>query len=140
MSFKGDLYDYLKGAPAVAALVSDRVYPQTVPTAADLPWIAMTKVSSPSIRTLGGDCGVENPSFRLDVWAATSETADAVADAIRNALSGFTGMMGDSDVMSARLDDLSDSFDAPDDGTESVLFNVPVDFTFWVRRAVPTLK
>lgn len=88
------LYAHLVGTAGVAALVSTRIYPQTIPQDVALPAIAYQRISGVREYSQSGPSQLAHPRFQLTCQAATYAGAKALANAVRAALSGYKGTMG----------------------------------------------
>lgn len=82
------LYAELTTYPATHALVEDRVRPKKLVESDPFPQIVYHLVSSPRQYTHGGDSGLRSPRYQFDCWAKDPDTAEAVAEAVVEALSG----------------------------------------------------
>ena len=65
-----------------------------------MPAIAIHKLSSGQEYSHDGP-SVAHPIVQLDMWGSTREQASDVAEAVRVALSGFSGTMGEGDQAKA---------------------------------------
>jgi hypothetical protein len=91
------LIAYLQNYAALVALVSTRVYLMTIPQAATLPCMTVTRISTP--RTLTHDSAgtsglLAHPRFQFNAYATTYASAKAITDVLRAALNGKTGSIG----------------------------------------------
>lgn len=79
----------------LSAMVSSRVYPNTIPIDAALPAIGTTRESGGgAILTHQGRSGLVRANLRVVVRAATYEEAAALHRTIREMLDGYRGWMG----------------------------------------------
>jgi len=139
MSFKTDLRAYLIADAPLAALVGTRIFAGFAPTSADLPYITIQRIASPGQHHLTAAAGIANETFQIDVWTKTQSSLEAIAIAVRNALDGFgPALMGATDVRGIRLDNQSDTFDRPDDGSQGGTYRDRMDFDVWFFTNVPT--
>lgn len=77
--------------PRTSTHVGDRVTPKKLLEGPDdFPQIVYHRISSPHTYTHDGDSGLLSPRYQLDVWAKDPDTADEVADAAIEVLSGRT--------------------------------------------------
>lgn len=88
------LYAHLAASAGVAALVSARIYPQTIPQDIALPAIAYQRISGVREYSHGGPSQLAHPRFQFTCQAATYAAAKSLANAVRAALSGYRGTMG----------------------------------------------
>lgn len=85
---------YLLGQGAVTALVGDRVYYGEAPEGAAKPLVVVRRVSTPRGYAQLGPTGLAWPRVQLTIRAERQQEAVEVADALRQALNGYRGMMG----------------------------------------------
>jgi hypothetical protein len=83
---ESDLYDLLRTAPAITALVSARVYESVLPAGAPLPAIVWRRVSDSPINTLGGESDTQSGLYQIDIWGAHFGEVVPVKDAIMAAM------------------------------------------------------
>jgi hypothetical protein len=90
--------------PRTADLVGQRVRPRRPTDGEDFPSIAYSKISDPHDYTQDGDSGLRAPRVQFSCWARDPDTADLVADALVDVLSGrsfgevtFTFVIDDRD-------------------------------------------
>jgi hypothetical protein len=100
-----DLVSFLEEAPAISAIVEDRIYPQILPQRSTLPAITYNQVSAVRVEDLSGPAGKARRRISINCWAATDTGAEALADAVRQSLNGFHGWMRDTKIGSTRLDE-----------------------------------
>jgi len=74
--------------------VSTRIYPNVVPQDIALPAVAYQRISTVRDMAHDGPLGIAHVRFQLTISAASYTSARAVANAIRTALDGFSGLMG----------------------------------------------
>lgn len=90
--------------PRTSALVGDRVVPKRMEEQGEFPQIVYHRISGPHQYSQDGDTGLQSPRYQLDIWARDPDSADAVAEAVIDVLSGrsfggvtFTIIVGDRD-------------------------------------------
>lgn len=81
----------LLAAPAVSAIVADRVWPRFMPDGQTFPACVVTKVSGLGEYTNDGDAGLENARVQVDCYAVTAEECIRLRTAVRRLLSGYKG-------------------------------------------------
>lgn len=86
MSAESILFSTLTADAGVAALVSDRVYPDLVPQNKQAPYIGYERVSTDPIRTVHGTVVASNVVLVVACWADTRSGAEQVADAVAAAM------------------------------------------------------
>lgn len=89
MAVEEDIFSFLTGNSAVAALVGRRVYPLTIPQDEDLPAVAYRRVDTPRIYSHDGYSGLARPRFQFDCVGTSYASASQVATAVRVAFAGW---------------------------------------------------
>lgn len=102
-----------------------------------LPRITVDKISNPREACLTGAMTLSSPRIQVDVMAASLASANDVADALRNCLHGYKGLMADVSVDSCILED-ERNFDDPSDGLDiAATVGVSMDFIIQHQEDVP---
>ena len=104
MSIPADLVTYLQADVALDALIDGRVHRQRIPPDPTFPLIVYRRISTPELHV----SAYVEPRFQFDCWGETDSGADAVAAALRDALEGFHGLMGSTDVHCMVLNRIDD--------------------------------
>ena len=123
------LVKYLEANPGLTALLSERIYPEPLPQpvgGVTLPAITYTRVSGVPRVAHDGDSNLLNPLYQLKVWSSTKAQSRTIMRLMRQALSGYSGLMGDLTIQASfvRADrDLTD----PDTG----LFTPVLEVELW---------
>ncbi len=135
MAFMAGLFTFLSSYPALAELVSTRIYPLLLPPPPDpeimpqpeyLPALVYNKISGPRVYSHSGDSGLENPRYQIDCWSEDPDTAEQVAGILIEALSGYAGPMGNETVGASFIENDEDGYDP-----ETGLYRVMVEVLFW---------
>lgn len=129
MRIEQALVQHLLTNAAVAAKVGNRVHLKQLPQRSTLPAIVIHKVSGPREHSHDGSSGLARPRFQFDMYAATAEAANDLAEKVRLALDGFRGTMGG--VSGVRVDGvfLENERDDYDDSAE--VQAVSQDYIVW---------
>ena len=116
MTVEAEIYTRLKDFAGLSALVSDRIYPVTMPQNVEMPAVSYRRVSAERISAMGVDTGLVRARFQVDCWSGehddgtvgTFDEARAVAKQVRLALQRWrntsgtvvqdTFMIGDQDL------------------------------------------
>ena len=85
------LYTRLTGFAGLRALIATRVYPPPTPQNGPYPLVTLTLISAVRIYAMGDQTPLVDSRWQIDVWASSSETARAVAEQVRLALSHYHG-------------------------------------------------
>lgn len=123
MTIEQAIYTYLTAAPRSLA-----VYPVRLPQDPPLPAVTYTRIATPMIRTIRGG-KVFNPVFQFDCWAASYAGAKGLAASVRDALDGFSGLMGGANgvqVQAVYVTSEMDDFEATPG-----IYRVIVEATIW---------
>lgn len=117
MALEEGLYAYLVADAGVAALIGTRLYPLLVPQDAALPAMAYQRISGPRDHTHDGASGLAMARIQFTAVGSSYSEAKSVMAALRAALDGFSGTMGEVTVGAALLqnerDEWAESFDLP---------------------------
>lgn len=97
MTIEEALVAHLASDAAVAASVSDRIYPAVLPQKPGYPAIVYHRVSGPREHSQDGPSGLAHARFQLDCIDGTFRGARELGAAVRLALDGFSGTMGGGD-------------------------------------------
>ena len=101
MSIESALYDKLTGTAALTALIGSgndcRLYPELAPASTTKPYVTFSTISTTRSRHFAGitNSQVDFARVQVDIWAATSVSRRDTAEAVRDAMDGFSGAMGD---------------------------------------------
>lgn len=90
MTVEADIYNAMKG------LVENRVYPDTAPAGAALPFIIYQQVGGEPINFLSGVPDRRNGRFQVDVWAASRVTASGLIRQVEDTLRGSAVLNADT--------------------------------------------
>jgi hypothetical protein len=89
-------FAYLTAHPLLGGLIGTRLYPQLIPENALLPAMAYQQISlGDDAMAHDGPLNVVTTTFQFTCQAETYNAAQTLAAALRNALHGFNGQMGD---------------------------------------------
>lgn len=89
--------------------------------------------------TLSAAAGSAIPRFRIHCWGSTDTGVDALAEALRNVMQGFSGTMGSTTVQSVILEDEFDEYEDPEDGSDNGVFGIAHDYQIRYAESLPTL-
>ena len=71
-----------------------RIFPVKLPQGTKAASIVYTRVSGQGVYHMGGDSGLAMPRYQIDAWGLTPDAATALANLIKDRLSGYRGVMG----------------------------------------------
>lgn len=109
-----DLRAHILDDSGVSSLVDERMYPVMLPQNVTYPALSYNQVSGVRIYDLCGPTGRVKPRISINSWATTYAEVRSLADAVRQAIEGFTGTMGDSPgtpISDVKLDNEVDLFE-----------------------------
>lgn len=109
--------------------ITTRVYPSTLPQAPVYPLILYIRISGRRENTLGGPSGMANPRFQIEAWAATYSAAKALANAIRGALNGHQGTVGQVEIGSLLIQSERDVYEP-----EVACHRIIMDYSIWHKE------
>jgi len=124
------IYEELTRNPAVAALVSTRIYPGMIPQDADLPAIAYQQISNPPTYSHSGNSGLWNARVQLICVAANYLAAHALSETVRLALDGKKNL---STLRAACF--IANVFDRAEIGPEILENSVQIDVEISYQEA-----
>lgn len=134
------LFEYLNADPVLDPLIGDRIYPIKAPQSADFPRLVYTRISNPREVHMLGESGLSRAIYQIDSWALDDRTVEAVALAVRLALSGFIRkFMGTSApvaVDSIFCVDEDDTVEKTVDGSDTSAFRIRQDYTINHREPI----
>jgi hypothetical protein len=97
------LITFLAGDPGISAIAGSRIYPDVIPDGPrSFPAIAIQTVSDVPVNSMAGECGLTYVRVQVSSWARTRLIARNLDEAVRHALSGYSGGAG-SDVIQGSL-------------------------------------
>lgn len=104
MSTSADLRTFILADATISGLIGTRMYPLRLPQAPTLPAITYQWISGRHVQSMNDRSGLSGPRVQFTAWAATYLQAEAVFEALRKRLDGFSGMAGATRIYGALLD------------------------------------
>ncbi len=138
MSLQTSLCSYLEADAGVAALVGTRIYP-LIPKGATLPYVIYSRSSVKRYPVSSGSTGLVTTVVRLVSFADHYGAAVEVAEALRDALDGKTGTVGDQSFEPCQLVAESDNIDPVEFAQNSAPYFVAQEYQITHRETVPSL-
>lgn len=111
-------------------VIDDRVYPGEIPQGSSFPAITYNLISEQRLLTMQGPTSAVAKRMQIDAWATTFGAAWELAEAIRVALDGFRGTMGDTEIQGIECSSSNPTAPEPD----TKLKRVSRDFIIWHRE------
>ena len=127
MSIEQGLYAHLSSHAGLTALVGDRIYPLVLPQKVALPAVVYQRISLWQTYTHNG-ASLARPRFQNTCVGRTYAEAHDVAAQVRDALSGYRGMMGSVAVEAAFIDNEREDYEPETDS-----YIRQVDVIIWHR-------
>ena len=93
MSIESTLYDTLRNAAGVSALVSTRIYPQIAPDNAATPYVTYQVIVGTAHNKLVGAPGSERKIIQVNCISNTYSGAKAIAEACKAAINTSVGYL-----------------------------------------------
>lgn len=127
---KSGLVSLLSSEATITAISGTRVYVQRAPQNAAFPHIIITQMSSDENGTLDGGSGqLRFLDFDIDCKAKSSVTAESLGNAVRTYIDDYSGTAGSSTIGAVIVNDESDDYEPPQDGSDVGVFVVTLDVT-----------
>jgi hypothetical protein len=127
---KSGLVSLLSSETTITAISGTRVYVQRAPQNAAFPHIIITQMSSEENTTLDGGSGqLRFLDFDIDCKAKSSVTAESLGNAVRIYIDDYSGTAGSYTIGAVLINDESDDYEPPQDGSDVGVFVVTLDLT-----------
>lgn len=129
-------YAFLKAQAPLAALIDDRIYPVLIPqhlmeAPRVMDCLVWRRVGLEKQQTLCGTDSLVRGTFEFDSYSPDYDRACAIADALRDVMLDYRGLMGTVSVGPVQLDTAADAQPEPVPG----LFVEAQIFTVWYRES-----
>lgn len=127
---KSGLVSLLSSEATITAICGTRVYVQRAPQNAAFPHLIITQMGSEENATLDGGSGqLRFLDFDIDCKAKSSVTAESLANAVRTYIDDYSGTAGNFTIGAVLMNDESDDYEPPQDGSDVGVFVVTLDVT-----------
>lgn len=120
----------LVAAPAVSALVADRVYFANRPQDERRACVVLTLAGANGQHTHDGPAGWVDGVMRLDCLAPSYKAAKELASAVRAAIDGYAGTVAGTAVQYIEVDSQEDIEAAPLEGRALPTFGISIECSF----------
>jgi|TARA_R100001086_G_scaffold238110_2_gene162635 hypothetical protein len=133
MKIEKSVYDKLAATAAVTNLVSTKIFFMAADQGTALPYITILRVSTNAPLTSDGPTNIKttNVTDQIDIWGPSYPSVKEIADAVRDALFGWTDTGADPTVGGSQLTGERDLLEPPIDGKRIPVFRVSMDFSVW---------
>jgi hypothetical protein len=128
----------LKAVTGVSNLVSTRVWADRAPRATPHPYVVLQRIGGEPIHHLANASGLANATVQIDVFASSGSSRDAVAEAVRDAIDGWSGSQGGVLVQEVTLDPPVETQEGEDLGREVPIFRARIDGEVFFELAAPS--
>ena len=141
MTIETAMFSYLSGKSTITDIVSTRIYATIAPSSVVYPHITFKILAEAPEHDMEGAIGLTRVLMQLDAWAFNVAERQNIAEALRKALDGFTGLMGSEELVIRQcLMENRTTFDEPDPhGRNLPVFRSSLDFAIWHVESLPTL-
>jgi hypothetical protein len=119
----------LNGAAPLTALVAGRINWGVKPQGAGAPFVVLQRISGLRHMVMAGPSGLVSSRVQADCYGLTYTSAKAVARAVRDRLSGYSGTVSGRVLQGVFLDSERDIFEPAE--TPDKLFRISMDFILW---------
>jgi len=125
---KSGLVALLSTEATITAICGTRVYVTKAPQKAVFPYVIITQMSSEENASLDGATGkLRFITFDIDCKSKTSVQAESLGNAVRTFIQDYTGAAGNFTIGAVIMNNESDSYEPPDDGSDVGVHVVTLD-------------
>lgn len=143
---RSDLRTYLAANAGLTALLTrsgrKHIYlsrvPQSTPAYANFPCVVYRRANGGHEHDLDGSAGYAAPQFEFHVLAQDPDDVEGICEALRQALQGFKGAMGDTTVDRCTLEDESDDYLESRVGDDVGFHRTVLIYKIGFRESIPT--
>ena len=129
MSMRAGLVSLLTGESTISAIVGSRVFVNKAPQGQPFPYIIITQISSEDFKAIDGTGEARAVDFDIDCKAEQSIEAADLGDKVREFIQDYTGAAGAEYIRAVLLNDQSEDFEPPTDGSDVGVHTSLVDIT-----------
>jgi len=126
MSVEAAINAILLADPGVAAVVASRIYPVVMPEDPTLPAITYQRIDGPRETSLDLDSSLAHPRIQVSAWGNAYADVKNAADAVREALNGFSGTIAGFTIQGIVIESDNDLYDP-----QTRTYHVATDFEVW---------
>ena len=138
MSVVDQIYGYLTSQSGVTALVGTRIFQDVADKGTDVPYVVFFLTGEDTQDHQGGAAGLVRTTIRFEVYGVTSDSSNAVQEAIRQELHGLRNV--DFDTVNVRSCSVLDTYNRYIPSTKGEghgLHESIRDYSFWNVQTVP---
>lgn len=119
------IFEYLTSQTAITGLIDSRLYPVTVPQNTPYPAMSYRLVSEVTIPAHDGPLNLVEARVQFDCFDREYAGVKSLARALRRAIDGYRGQMGEVEIHGVFFQNTLDAFEDPPE-----VYRIPVDFIF----------
>lgn len=134
MAIEKALCTILNGAQAVTDIIGTSIYPLVMSADVVLPAIVYQQISGQRDQVMAGPSGLASPRFQITCWADTYKKADELADAVRQTLDGYSGIVESVVIQAIHLLDEADMPGIRPDNKAQSRYGKRLDFQIWHKE------
>lgn len=128
----------LVGTDAIGAMA--RIYFQDRQQAITADTIIIHRTGSDHLQNLNAAQGYVTAFIEFDCISMTGAGSKTLGEALRGELHGYRGTMGSVSIKGVALQEDSDDFDPPEDGSAKGQYHVIQTYAFQYTESVPTFS
>ena len=136
-------YKLITDDAAVTALISGAMFPNYAPQSTDLPYLIYRRITSEHFHQMETASGLLDCSIQLDIYGSTYVNAKAIAEAVREAIDGYHGIVSGGGkqikVHKLMMTNESDGFERGPEGTDLPYQRVIQTWDFWCEESIPSV-
>lgn len=133
MTISTGIYSKLSGTAGVTTLAGTRIYPDTAPPSAPLPYVIYRMQNHPGTYHMGGVSDLEPVRVQIDSYAASDAGRDALGAAVRTAVDGASGTWDDVTVEFVFVEASLNTHEWVGGGDETPVWRNVLDVVIWAR-------
>ncbi len=137
-----DIRTYLLSKTSITDLVSTHVFLSRIPQGSEplnnFPAIVFRRAVGGHSHDLDGSAGFAEAVFDLMAVAVSAVVVESICEAIRQALQGYRGLMGSTNVGRCTLDDEADDYIESQIGDDVGFHTTTLRYTIGYFETIPT--
>ncbi len=126
-----DFATFLSADPGVSGLIGSRIYPRLLPQNATLPAVVYSQVSGLRVTTHDKAANFTDQVYQFECVASDYKSMKKLAEKVRQAMEGFQGTMGATNVQGVFM---TGERDAPYQ-LDSLTYRTDLDFRLYFLEA-----
>ena len=142
MSILSEMATYLDSKPNVRAALNGRIFAGRAPQTIPMPYVLLTQLGAVHEYATTGEITEVQPTIQVDVFARGPKghlTASVIAERIRDAMSGYVGVMGTTTVQGCTIERDNELVDLEADGSDDWVYQRSIDYRLTHAQTAPAL-